>query len=453
MFSLKFSKNVSLCSAALMVINLIGCSVTQNPPINRTCEPIVTTPIPPSGPNQAPLIVGCGYFNEPCVTVTICTPGSTLGSSTNCQTIPNVLLDTGSVGLRLFTCAVTIPLTNETDSLNNNIGDYVGYLDGSCDWGPVKTADVYIGSSEKAGSVPIQIIDATFASVPGEDATGNSCVQPDYSPLAVGFNGILGVGLSLTDCFLGDAASCATQGLTGTNNNGQSNGTYFSCTASGVCNNTTLAAQFQVTNPVSLMNHNNNGVILEFPSMSGSTPNTGNITMIGSLTVGIGTALLGDASNSLGSATIYKTDQNNDFQTNFAGFDGAIYPAAFGFIDSGSNTLAFPTGTTLASTLIVCDDTSETPGFYCPGGLVPLSATQAGYLNSPVSTTINFNVANASSLLASGNPNVVFNDIASSTGSSTYFDWGFPFFIGNKVFVHITGQTSGGQTAAPFWAW
>src|SRR4051794_14396704 len=67
--------------------------------------------------NTMPVTVGCGYQNEPCVSVTICEPGTS-----NCQTIPNVLLDTGSYGLRLFSCSVGLTLSHETDASGNQIG-------------------------------------------------------------------------------------------------------------------------------------------------------------------------------------------------------------------------------------------------------------------------------------------------------------------------------------------
>ena len=57
-----------------------------------------TTVTVDAGP--AALNVGADAYtatNVPYVTVTVCAPGST----TNCQTIDHVLLDTGSVGLRL----------------------------------------------------------------------------------------------------------------------------------------------------------------------------------------------------------------------------------------------------------------------------------------------------------------------------------------------------------------
>jgi hypothetical protein len=37
------------------------------------------------------------YLNKPCVSVTVCTPGTS-----TCQTISDILLDTGSYGLRIF---------------------------------------------------------------------------------------------------------------------------------------------------------------------------------------------------------------------------------------------------------------------------------------------------------------------------------------------------------------
>src|SRR5512140_1262077 len=64
------------------------------------------------GPNVVPISVtgtGCGanaYLNEPCVSVTICVPGTS-----QCQTVPNVLLDTGSTGLRVFKKALTLALS------------------------------------------------------------------------------------------------------------------------------------------------------------------------------------------------------------------------------------------------------------------------------------------------------------------------------------------------------
>ena len=59
--------------------------------------------LPAGGENLVPISVtgaGCSasaYFNEPCVTVTVCVPGTS-----QCQTVNDVLLDTGSTGLRVL---------------------------------------------------------------------------------------------------------------------------------------------------------------------------------------------------------------------------------------------------------------------------------------------------------------------------------------------------------------
>ena len=70
-----------------------------------------TKTVAAGGPNVVPFTVNgdtCGsnqYFNEPCVSVTVCVPGTS-----TCQTIDHLLLDTGSTGLRIFSQALTIPL-------------------------------------------------------------------------------------------------------------------------------------------------------------------------------------------------------------------------------------------------------------------------------------------------------------------------------------------------------
>src|SRR6185312_10064858 len=92
----------------------------------------------PSGTNVMAVTVGAcgvnGYINEPCVSVTICQPGTN-----NCQTIPNILLDTGSYGLRIFSSLVSVPLT-QISTAQGPLYTCAQFADGSSDWGPVKTA-------------------------------------------------------------------------------------------------------------------------------------------------------------------------------------------------------------------------------------------------------------------------------------------------------------------------
>ena len=128
------------------------------------------------------------YVNKPCVSVTVCTPGTS-----TCQTIDDILLDTGSFGLRIFKQALTVPLTPENSGNSGSFAECVQYADGSSDWGPIQIASVILGN-EPAVQVPIQVIDSTFGIVP------IACQNADQSPADAGFNGILGVGLFAQDC-------------------------------------------------------------------------------------------------------------------------------------------------------------------------------------------------------------------------------------------------------------
>ena len=53
------------------------------------------------------------YINKPCVSVTICTPGTS-----TCQTINDILLDTGDSGLRIFKQVLSVSLTQVTSGGN-----------------------------------------------------------------------------------------------------------------------------------------------------------------------------------------------------------------------------------------------------------------------------------------------------------------------------------------------
>src|SRR5512144_1296331 len=81
-----------------------------------------------------------GYVNKPCVSVTVCSPNST----TACQTINDILLDTGSSGLRLFKQALSVALTQVTNG-TGLLAECAHFADGSSDWGPVQRADVRLG--------------------------------------------------------------------------------------------------------------------------------------------------------------------------------------------------------------------------------------------------------------------------------------------------------------------
>ncbi|MBC7372112.1 MAG: DUF3443 family protein, partial [Bdellovibrionaceae bacterium] len=333
---------------------------------------------------------------------------------TTCQTIPNVLLDTGSYGLRLFSSVVTLNLVSKTAGAGT-LTECVGYADGSSQWGPVKSADVVLGQ-RKAASVPIQIIDSTAAGLP------TTCTNPDVSPQSVGFNGILGIGVFGEDC----GAGCATIAA---------NKLYYSC-AGATCTSTMVPVANQVTNPVTMMTVDNNGVALQFPNVSAA----GATALNGWLVLGIGT----QTNNTPVGVNTFPADNKGYFQTSY---NGKTYTSSF--IDSGSNGLFFPG----AAVVTTCATTSFASGFYCPASTTNLTAIQLGKDGSPA-TSVNFQIQNAEQALAVSNPNVVFNNIGGASPDliSGSFDWGLPFYFGRTIF-HGFEKKSSSLGAGPYFAW
>ncbi len=348
------------------------------------------------------------YPNKPCVRVTICTAGTN-----TCQIIDDILLDTGSYGLRLFQQVVSVPLTTVVVN-SRSLAECIQFGDGSTDWGPVQLADVILGG-EHAQTVPIQIINQKFAKPPSACAGPYADTSPSQTPGA-GFNGILGVGLFGHDC----GSVCADTA---------NNGMYYSCSGSS-CSGVAAPLPDQVQNPVSLLPGDNNGVILSLPSVS----STGSASATGSLILGIGT----QSNNTPWAVTTYGADGNGEFTTVF---NGHTYSAAV--IDSGSNALFFPSG------IAQCSGTNT--GWYCPQSILSLLATNKGASGAP-SAKLSFFVANADVLMPNITlvPNAVFNDLAAPVPG--IFDWGLPFFFGRDVYVGIDGTVSPIGTG-PYWAY
>ena len=364
-----------------------------------------------SGSNVAPLSVNSGPtgndVNEAFVSVTICVP-----NTSTCQTIPNVLVDTGSPGLRIISSQLSVSLPQQMGSNSQPVAECLPFLSGFT-WGPVQTADIKI-ASETASAVPVQVISTTAFPVPS--ACSNMGLQPIETVAALGANGLLGIGLAAQDC----GSACTQSGAANP-------GLYYECPAAG-CQVTTEAVAQQVANPVGMFASDNNGVIIELPAVSG--PET---SLSGSLVFGIGT----QSNNGLGSATVYTVDDFGNFTTNFK---GVSYPGSF--LDSGSNGLFF-----LDSNTTGIPDCPSGDGFYCPSSTQNLSATNQGVNNA--SGNVNFSIANADSLFSNGN-DAVFGNIGGPGLNS--FDWGLPFFYGRNVFTAIEGKSTPGGTG-PFWAY
>jgi hypothetical protein len=357
------------------------------------------------------------YANGIFTSVTVCIHGTS-----TCQTIDDVLVDTGSYGLRLLGSALSIALPQQTSGAGN-IGECTVFADGFT-WGPVVTADIQL-AGETAANVPVQVIGSysalpSFPSPPGDCSQGNG--QEEDTLATVGTNGILGIGNFAQDC----GPACVTN---------STEDVYFACNGSS-CVSVSQSLANQVQNPVSLFAGDNNGVQIQLPAIGAN----GATTVSGSLIFGIGT----QPNNGLGSAKILTTDDAGNVKTSFNGSSFTM-----SFVDSGSNGLYFPDPAPASSNFIT-QCSGNNAGFYCPASTLNLSATMSG--QNGTSVPVSFSVANADTLFA-GN-NAAFNNLAGTDGSGLNgaFDWGLPFFYGRNVYFAIqSASTPGG--AGPYVAY
>jgi len=361
--------------------------------------------------------------------VTICVPGST----SNCQTIDHVVVDTGSVGLRIMGSLLNSSLLSalkQPTTSGQPVFECAPFADGYS-WGPLSTVDIQFTSDEKAGSVPIQIIEdptsVNIPAVPTDCQTAAGANFPLNTPAALGANGMLGVGALLQDC--GSACVSATVA-----------GSYYACTSatsSGTCADITMSLAGQVQNPVALIaGTDNNGVAIQLSAVNPP----GAVSATGTLYFGVGT----QSNNPLGAATIFQLDSEYGeyIDTQFAGTD-----LPYSVLDMGSNAYYFN------SSITQCTDLT---GFYCPASTTALTATIQGQsaVGSPTGTqvSIGFDIGNADSLLPQNATNAALPTLG-GTGSAGTFDWGLPFFYGRTLYVVFEERSaSGSSQAGPYMA-
>ena len=385
-----------------------------------------TTGVAGPADNVAEVIVdnglpGIGYLNGLFATVTVCVPGTS-----QCQNIAHVLVDTGSVGLRLLGSVLTLSLPVLANDSGVALAQCTQFVSGFT-WGPLRSADFKM-AGEQVSNLAIQVIEESSYPVPS-DCTGLASNSAD----TLGANGILGVGSFLQDC---GSACAAPIGARSANP-----GLYYACSSTkrGGCVAAAVPVSKQLSNPVALFSQDNNGVIIELPAIAAS----GTPSVTGSLVFGIGTR----DNNGLGQETVIPLDQSATFLTK--------YPAngknALAFVDSGSNAIYFLDSRT--TSIPTCSGMYSY--FYCPRSTMSLSATSQD-VGGSVTVAMTFSIANAQTLFSSKN-NVAFANVGgtgsdSSSGSSglgSYFDWGLPFFFGKNVFSAIEGQSTPAGTG-PF---
>jgi hypothetical protein len=375
------------------------------------------------GPNVAALTVkigpaGPGFVNIPFVTITVCAP-----NTSNCQTIDNIEVDTGSTGVRIIASVLNASLLSAlpqqlVGATTTPVVECAQFADGYS-WGPVVSADVSI-SSETASGIPIQVMgDSAFTQIPSDCS---SPVPNEEDTVATfGANGIIGVGVFAQDC----GSACATGVVTGT---------YYGCPTNGAaCTGVMEPTNLQVSHPVAAFASDNNGVIIELPGVSAG----GAASATGALVFGIGT----ESNNGFGNATVLQTDPGSG--TINVTFKGVQYPLSA--IDSGSNAFYFTD-----SALGVCAQGTAGAGFFCTS--TNLSATITTLTSTQLAA--NFTIGSATTMFTSNPAAAAYPQLAGPIGatSSQTFDFGLPYFYGRNIFTAIEGHNAGGSTG-PFVAY
>lgn len=409
-----------------------GLNGSQTGPVVALDQPTgdnTTEVVIDSGPVEA---FSLGVVNIPYVSVTICAPGS----STQCKTIDHVMLDTGSVGLRLLRSTVAslglpaqdVPADAATGTPAGQAVECYPFVIGGI-WGPVVRADVQIGG-ERAAAIPLQLVDD--ADTPSWSAPADCLAAAEGSLLksvtTLQAKGVLGIGMLRYDCGL----ACDTSTSAG------SYVQYYACSASG-CVPARMPADRQLQNPVAHFAVDNNGSMLVLPAI----PETGASMVRGRLVMGIGT----QANNQL-AATARVAYVDTDPQS--AGYlyvtttaNGRSYPSSY--IDSGSNGLFFddPAIATGCSSNVA----AAASKWYCPSS--PWRQLATLHDAAGTSTTVDLAIVSADLLFSTSN--VAFAGLGGTPGAGNDgFVWGLPFFYGRTVATSIWGQPL--AVNGPWWA-
>jgi hypothetical protein len=345
----------------------------------------------------------CSWYNMPCVSVQICDTSN----PTICATVDNVLLDTGSYGLRVFASALPQAFVQQNlhqilNSSNQPIAEIVNYGDGDCNWGPVVSGLIKMDATDITSSIPLQLVDSSYLNNPFGCST---------NPQEFGSNGILGVGPYPDDSSTGQYYIY----------NGQSGSLPYSPIESQV-----------VKNPVAYLSNltSRKGITIALPQIG----NYGGYNAVGYMTFGVNSAIV--------NSHIYPISPQGILPITMPTSVNELANIQYGFLDTGSNGLFFITPT-LAS--YVCN------GWYCPPETLNFNATNLDVGNVPVPTE--FSIINAYTLF-----NTTNNNAASNLGGriddpefTPFIDYGLPFFFGKQVQICFDGSTCNGR-AGPYWS-
>jgi hypothetical protein len=331
-----------------------------------------------------------GSINDPMATLTICTPGMA-----RCVTVPNIHVDTGSTGLRVFASALDgLPLPYVDLASGDPLGSCMAWVPAF--WGSVRRADVVLGTGLAARDVSIQVVDPSFGTLPSSCGTSVATADPSN------FNGIWGIGSPSNDC---NSGVCP-----------QAWNSYFDC-GSGGCASITVDEQDEVVHLVPFLASDNNGLIVHLPAV----PAQGAASVTGELIFGIGTR----ANNTPPASTkVVAVDPTGAFSVIV---NGKSYPSG---MDTGTWSWDLPYDS--------ADLCAGNAPFLCPHSTLSISSKVIDNNGNQVDT-VSFNVESYNALPSS---NLVFNDVGTAWANDGILMFGLPFFLGRNVYVGVAGQTS-----------
>ncbi len=369
---------------------------TASSPTPATTNNVATVSIRQLESNTTTLTV-----NSPYISVTIC------DASGNCQTVPDVLVDTGSAGLRLFANKVSLNLP-AIQAGSGELAACAQFASGYA-WGSMRSATVKIAGESTTTAIPIQLMsDPSLPAAPSQCSAQGANFASGFAGIA---NGILGISNFSRDC--GSACTTSTRP-----------GVYYACSGSS-CSPSTAALAQQGTNPIIAFAVDNNGSTLDLPPVDPG----GALSVNGTLTFGVGT----QADNAPPStAARFPVDQSGNFIIAVNGQTG------YGFVDSGSN------GTYLD--LAGVPQCSSVAGFYCPTIPFSLSIMTAGYQGTPTKTQP-VTIGNAETMFSSGY--TALPALGGTAAITNFVDLGLPFFYGRPITTGIEGT----DPAAPYGYW
>ena len=349
--------------------------------------------------------------NVPYVSIKVCAPGST----TNCQIIDHITVDTGSSGLRIAASALPSSLQPGANGLpqvsghtpSTTLTECEGYVS-SYVYGPVVKADIYI-AGKQVSNANLQVFGAPGYTVPSGCVNSNPGSTETDTTQTFGGNGLIGIGFDLLD-----------------------QGQFFDCsTALGTSciDNTQYAG---VPSIVPLFSSDNNGVVIALPSVSSAGLSS---PVVGTLTFGVST----QANNTPTTSTlaIVNDTYSGEFNTQI----GGVWSPAY--IDSGTFIMFFNDAAN--TNLTLCTSVANT-GFYCPTQPQTIPLTFANYGSKVSLGSLNYQVANAdqiNTLTA-----MAFNNIAGPTSQTSTLTgtvaYGLSFFYGREMYFLFNSKTAPG---------